>query len=146
MCQLKCVPCQRSPAHGLSGRAHQLPALSPQKYQAQSAYCQLARATVSPTGTPSATRPESRDVISCSSRPSVPMWFGRSQIRPVRSGLDSDSGYASRVRSQANCPVFLQEFLDDALDVAIIAFTKVVVPNPAFRVDEILGGPILVIK
>src|SRR5229473_1694325 len=72
--------------------------------------------------------------------------FGRSPIRPVRSGLDSNSGYARRVRSEASCSVFLQEFLDDALDVAIIAFPKVVVPNSPFRVDEILSGPILVIK
>src|ERR1700720_4795208 len=72
--------------------------------------------------------------------------LGRSPIRRVRSGLDSNSGYASRVRSEASCSVFLQEFLDDALDVAIIAFPKVVVPNSPFRVDEILGGPILVIK
>src|SRR5580700_7830895 len=72
--------------------------------------------------------------------------FGRSPIRPVRSGLDSNGGYASRIRSEASCPVFLQEFLDDPLDVAIIAFPKVVVPNSPFRVDEILGGPILVIK
>src|SRR5271169_5801910 len=70
--------------------------------------------------------------------------FGRSPIRPVRSGLDSDTGYARCAGSEASCSVFLQEFLDDALDVAIIAFPKVVVPNSPFRVDEILGGPILV--
>ena len=69
--------------------------------------------------------------------------FGRSLIRPVRSGLDSNTGYAGRVGSEASCSVFLQEFLDDALDFAIIAFPKVVVPNPPFRVDEILGGPLL---
>src|SRR3989442_176468 len=72
--------------------------------------------------------------------------FGRSPIRPVRSGLDSNSGYASRVRSEASCSVLLQEFLDDALNVAIIALPKVVVTNSPFRVDEILGGPSLVIK
>src|SRR5271170_4349279 len=72
--------------------------------------------------------------------------FGRTPIRPVGSGLDSNSGYASRVRSEGSRSVFLQEFLDDALDFAIIAFPKVVVPNSPFRVDEILGGPSLVIK
>src|SRR4029077_11745770 len=72
--------------------------------------------------------------------------FGRSPIRPVRSGLDSNTGYAGRVSSEPSCPVLLQEFLDAALDVAIIAFPKVVVSNSPFRVDEILGGPILVIK
>src|SRR4029077_16553706 len=72
--------------------------------------------------------------------------FGRSPIRPVRSGLDSNTGYAGRVSSEASCPVFLQEFLDDALDVAIIAFPKVLVTNSPFGVDEILGGPILIIK
>src|SRR6266446_5232091 len=72
--------------------------------------------------------------------------FGRSPIHPVRSGLDSNSGYASRVRIESSCSVFLQELLDGALDVAIIAFPKVVVPNSSLRVDEILGGPVLVVK
>jgi hypothetical protein len=72
--------------------------------------------------------------------------FGRSLIRPVRSGLDSNTGYADRVRSEASCPVFLQELLDDAFDFTVIAFSKVVVPNSPFRVDEILGGPSFVIK
>src|SRR5580692_8868890 len=72
--------------------------------------------------------------------------FRRSPIRPVRSGLDSNTGYARRVRNESSCSVFPQEFLDRALDVAIIAFPKVVVPNAPFRVDEILGGPILIIK
>src|SRR3989442_5044069 len=62
--------------------------------------------------------------------------FGRSPIRPVRSGLDSNSGYASRVRSEASCSVLLQEFLDDALNVAIIALPKVVVTNSPFRVIQ----------
>src|ERR1700722_8033 len=72
--------------------------------------------------------------------------FGRSHIGPVRSGLDSNSGYVRRVRSDTRCSVFLQEFLDDALDFAVIALPKVVVPDSPFRVDEILGGPILVIE
>src|SRR6266404_1282437 len=72
--------------------------------------------------------------------------FGRSFLRPVRSGLDSNTGYASRLRSEASRSVFLQEFLDDALDFAIIAFPKVVIPNSPFRIDEILGGPSLIIK
>ena len=72
--------------------------------------------------------------------------FGRSLICPIRSSLDSSGGYASRVRGEASCSVFLQEFLDDALHVAIIAFPEMVVPNSSFRVDEILGGPSLVIK
>src|SRR5580693_3490051 len=72
--------------------------------------------------------------------------FGRSPIRPVWSGLDSNSGYARRVKSEAGCSVLLQEFLDDALDFAIVAFPKVVVANSPFRVDEILGGPSFVIK
>src|SRR5208282_1613841 len=72
--------------------------------------------------------------------------LGRSPIRPVGSSLDSNSGYVSRVRSKASCSVFLEEFLNDALDFAIVAFPKVVVANSSFRVDEILGGPSLVIK
>ena len=51
----------------------------------------------------------------------------RSLLRPIRSGLDSNTGYAGRARSQAGCSVLLQEFLDEALDFAIIAFPKVVV-------------------
>jgi hypothetical protein len=72
--------------------------------------------------------------------------FGRSLLGLVRSGLDSNTGYARGDRREARCSVFLQEFLDDALDLAIIAFPKVVVANPPFRVGEILGGPILVVK
>src|ERR1017187_1551909 len=72
--------------------------------------------------------------------------FGRSRIRPVWSGLNSSSGYTSRVSSETRCSVFLQEFLDDALDFAILVFPKVVVPNSPLRVDDILGGPNLVIK
>src|ERR1700690_70485 len=72
--------------------------------------------------------------------------FGRSRIRPVRSRLDSSTGYASRIRSHASCPFFFQELLDGALDVAIIAFPKMVVPDSPFRVHQILGGPILVVE
>src|SRR4029077_12515150 len=46
--------------------------------------------------------------------------FGGSPIRPVRSGLDSNTGYRSRVRRDASRSVFLQEFLDDELHFAII--------------------------
>jgi hypothetical protein len=72
--------------------------------------------------------------------------FGRSRIRPVRGGLDTNTGYASRARSDARGSVFFQEFLDEALDFAIIAFSKVVEANAPFRVDEILGWPSFVIK
>src|SRR5271157_3326227 len=72
--------------------------------------------------------------------------FGRSPIRPVRSSLDSCAGYAGRVRGKPSCSVFLQEFLDDTLDIAIVTLSEVVIPNSLFRVDEILGWPSLVIE
>src|SRR5258708_354414 len=70
--------------------------------------------------------------------------FGRSPIRPIGRSLYSNTGYARRVRSKASRSVFLQELLDDALDVAIVAFPKVVVPYSPFHVDEVLSWPILV--
>jgi hypothetical protein len=66
--------------------------------------------------------------------------FGRSLIRPIRSGLDSNTGYASRFRNEASSSVFLQEVLDDGLDLAIVVLPKVVVSNSPFGVDEKLGG------
>src|SRR5580658_1152761 len=72
--------------------------------------------------------------------------FGRAPIGPVRRSFDANTGYARQVRSRAGGSVFLQEFLDGAVDVGIFAFAKMVVANAAFRVNEILGGPILVIE
>src|SRR5580692_3253068 len=72
--------------------------------------------------------------------------FGRSLIRPVGRGLDTVGGYARHVRREASCSVFLQEFLDDALDLAVLTLTEVMVANSPFSIDEILGRPSLVIE
>ncbi len=43
-------------------------------------------------------------------------------------------------------PFSFRSFLDDPLDLAIIAFPEVVIPNSPFRIDEILRRPVLVVE
>jgi hypothetical protein len=42
--------------------------------------------------------------------------------------------------------IFLQKFLDDALDLAIIVLAEVVIANSSFLIDEVLRRPVFVLE
>src|ERR1700678_3132817 len=71
--------------------------------------------------------------------------FGRSHIS-AGCCLDSGSDYANRAVIQASRSVFPEQFLYDALEVAIVALTEVVITNSPFPVDEILRWPVFVVE
>ena len=70
--------------------------------------------------------------------------LGRLQVGPVGLGLEALGGDGDDVVGDAFASGLAQQALDDHLALGVSALAEVVVPDPALRVGDVDGGPVVV--
>src|SRR6185437_2196674 len=72
--------------------------------------------------------------------------FGRTYIPHVRRGLDTFSLNTHRAGRHGRRIRILQQLLDPSLRLVVIAFAEVFIADLPLCIDEIFGGPVLIVK